>query len=61
MNTITYEPEHLHELMDGRLNDGAPEHIGYMRDYAEELHHPDWSYSVIHNGHLVLCCGIVPM
>lgn len=61
MNTINYKPEHLHELMAGRLNSGAPENIGYMKEYAEELQHPDWSYSVIHNGHLVLCCGIVPM
>ena len=39
MRIIDYDQSHLHELMDGPLNDGAPEHIGYMKDYAGELQH----------------------
>lgn len=61
MIAINYEPDHLRQLMSGPLNSGAPENIGYMTDYAEQLQQPDWSYSVVHNNDLVLCCGIVPM
>jgi hypothetical protein len=58
---INYKPSHLHDLMDGPLNDGAPEHIGYMRAYAEELQQPGWSFTLIENGHIICCSGIVDM
>ena len=47
--------------MAGDLNEGAPENIGYMVAYAEELHEPGATYTVIHNGKIILCCGIVNM
>lgn len=61
MRLIEYHPDHLRDLMAGDLNDGAPENIGYMVDFAEQLHQPGWSFSIIHNGQLVLCCGVVDM
>ena len=47
--------------MAGELNEGAPEHIGYMVDYAESLQVEGWSYSLVHNGHLICCAGLVDM
>lgn len=61
MRIIDYEQSHLHELMDGPLNDGAPERIGYMRAYAEELQQPGWSFTLIENGYIICCAGIVNM
>ncbi len=61
MRIINYEQSHLHELMDGPLNAGAPEHIGYMRSYAEELQQPGWSFTLIENGYIICCAGIVNM
>jgi len=58
---LDYEQSHLHELMDGPLNDGAPEHIGYMRDWAGELQQKGWSYTLVENGHIICCAGIVNM
>ncbi len=61
MRIIDYDQSHLHELMDGPLNEGAPEHIGYMKDYAGELQQPGWSYTLIENGYIICCAGIVDM
>jgi len=58
---IDYKPDHLRELMAGKLNAGAPEHIGYMADYAEELQKEGWSYTLVNNGHLICCAGLVDM
>jgi hypothetical protein len=58
---LDYEEAHLYELMDGDLNDGAVKNIGYMRSYAETLQQPGWSYTLIENGYILRCCGIVDM
>ena len=61
MRIVEYKPEHLHDLMDGPLNDGAVKNIGYMREWAGELQQPGWSYTLIQNGHIICCAGIVDM
>tara|TARA_R100001463_G_scaffold32675_3_gene73063 strand:+ start:5391 stop:5834 length:444 start_codon:yes stop_codon:yes gene_type:complete len=58
---IDYQPSHLHDLMDGPLNKGAIKNIGYMREWASELQQPGWSYTLIENGHIICCSGIVDM
>ena len=58
---VEYKPEHLHDLMNGPLNDGAIKNIGYMREWAGELQQPGWSYTLIENGHIICCAGIVDM
>ena len=40
MRIIDYQQDHLHDLMDGPLNDGAVKNIGYMKDWAETLQQP---------------------
>ena len=61
MRIVEYRREHLHELMDGDLNDGAVKNIGYMREWAGELQQPGWSYTLIEYGHIICCAGIVNM
>lgn len=61
MRILNYDPDHLHELMDGDLNDGAIKNIGYMKEWASELQQPGWSYTLIENGHIICCAGIVNM
>lgn len=61
MRIIDYSPVHLHELMDGDLNNGAIKNIGYMREWASELQQPGWSFTLIENGHIICCAGIVNM
>ena len=61
MRRIDYKPDHLRELMDGPLNEGAPENIGYMAEYAEDLQKEGWSYTLIDHGHIICCAGLVDM
>ena len=61
MRIIDYQQDHLHDLMDGPLNDGAVKNIGYMKDWAETLQQPGWSFTLIEHGHIICCAGIVDM
>ena len=61
MIIIDYEPDHLVELMSGDLNKGAPENIGYMVDYAENYMEGGSSYTLVHNGHIICCAGILTL
>ena len=47
--------------MDSDLNDGAVKNIGYMKAYAQTLNQPGWSYTLVENGHIICCSGIVDM
>lgn len=61
MRIVDYHPSHLHDLMDGPLNNGAIKNIGYMREWASELQQPGWSYTLIEHGHIICCSGIADM
>ena len=54
-----YKPEHGKEILDGKMNKGAPHHISKYLDFAESLCVPGQSFSAIDNGHLIACAGII--
>lgn len=61
MIIIDYQPDHLVELMSGDLNEGAPENIGYMVDYADNYLEDGSSYTLVHNGYIICCAGILTL
>tara|TARA_R110000824_G_scaffold208881_2_gene394694 strand:+ start:454 stop:894 length:441 start_codon:yes stop_codon:yes gene_type:complete len=58
MIVADYKPEHGKEILDGKMNKGAPHHISKYLDFAESLYVPGQSFSAIDNGHLIACGGI---
>ena len=60
MKVIDYKKEHFDDLLDGELSNGTQKYL-YAKQYAGDLEHPGWSYTVIDNGHLIACVGISEM
>jgi len=58
MIVADYKPEHGQEILDGKMNKGAPQHISKYLNFAKSLHVPGQSFSAIDNGHLIACRGI---
>jgi len=61
MKIIDFKPHHLDEIIHGELNNGSPPVLGHMKNRGSELHHPGWSYTLIHQGYIQCTAGIMPM
>ncbi len=61
MRIVPYKPEHAHEILSGRLNDGVPETTYQFGHNADILCVDGQSFTGIINGYVVACGGISPL